>query len=142
VAGRVLRDLGMEFEPVHSMVERANTATQRVASAKISLATATQQVLKMAVEEAKRMSHHYIGTEHLLLALVRLEDGLATDIFRKLGVSPEQVRRQTRRILQENPGGSKQQAVPAGTPMHQNANVLRLLGGSTGHRFDRFSRTK
>lgn len=116
VAGRVLRDLGMEFERVHSMVERANTATQRVASAKISLATATQQVLKMAVEEAKRMSHHYIGTEHLLLALVRLEDGLATDIFRKVGISPEQVRRQTRRILQENPGGSKQQAVPAGTP--------------------------
>jgi ATP-dependent Clp protease ATP-binding subunit ClpC len=115
VAGRVLRDLGMEFERVHSMVERANTATQRVASAKISLATATQQVLKMAVEEAKRMSHHYIGTEHLLLALVRLEDGLATDIFRKVGISPEQVRRQTRRILQENPGGSKQQAVPAGT---------------------------
>ena len=54
------------------------------------------------VEEASKLGHHYIGTEHILLGLVALGEGVALDVLRKLGVTPEQVRRQTRRILQEN----------------------------------------
>jgi ATP-dependent Clp protease ATP-binding subunit ClpC len=48
------------------------------------------------------MGHHYIGTEHLLLGLMRLNEGVAIDVLRKLGVTPEQIRRQTRRVLQES----------------------------------------
>jgi ATP-dependent Clp protease ATP-binding subunit ClpC len=48
------------------------------------------------------MGHHYIGTEHLLLGLVRYGEGVAIDVLRKLGVTPEQIRRQTRRVLQES----------------------------------------
>ena len=48
------------------------------------------------------MGHHYIGTEHILLGLVRYGEGIALDVLRKLGVSPEQIRRQTRRVLQES----------------------------------------
>jgi len=48
------------------------------------------------------MGHHYIGTEHLLLGLVRYGEGVALDVLRKMGVTPEQIRRQTRRVLQES----------------------------------------
>jgi ATP-dependent Clp protease ATP-binding subunit ClpC len=61
-----------------------------------------QQVLEYAVEEARQMGHHYIGTEHILLGLVRYDEGIAMDVLRRLGVTPEQIRRQTRRVLQES----------------------------------------
>ncbi|NMB87085.1 MAG: ATP-dependent Clp protease ATP-binding subunit, partial [Chloroflexi bacterium] len=69
---------------------------------KIELSPGVQQILEFAIEEARRMGHHYIGTEHLLLGLVRLNEGRAMEVLRKLGVTPEQIRRQTRRVLQES----------------------------------------
>ena len=68
---------------------------------RIELAPETQSVLEQAVEEARRLGHHYIGTEHILLGLVRGE-GPAKDVLRKLGVTPDQIRRQTRRVLSES----------------------------------------
>ncbi len=102
VAGRVLRELGLEPARVKEMVERL-TGIGRHSGGRISLAPSTEQVLQFAVEEARRMGHHYIGTEHLLLGLVRQGEGVGIDVLRRLGVSPEQIRRQTRRILQESP---------------------------------------
>jgi len=101
VAGRVLRDLGLEPDRVREMVERLSGFGQ-YRGGKIDLSQGVQQVLEYAIDEAKKMNHHYIGTEHLLLGLVRSTEGLAMDVFRKLGVTPEQIRRQTRRVLQES----------------------------------------
>ncbi len=101
VAGRVLRELGLETERVREMLERVSGYGDNVEN-KIDLSPGLQQVLEFAIEEARRMSHHYIGTEHLLLALIRSEDGLAKEMFRKLGVTPEQIRRQTRRVMEES----------------------------------------
>ena len=101
VAGRVLRELGLESERVQEIVERL-TGTGQFRGGKLDLAPGTQQVLEYAVDEARRMGHHYIGTEHLLLGLVRYGEGVAMDVLRKLGVTPEQIRRQTRRVLQES----------------------------------------
>jgi ATP-dependent Clp protease ATP-binding subunit ClpC len=119
VAGRVLRDLGLDPARVKEMVERL-TGVGRHTGGRIELAPATEQVLQYAIEEARGMGHHYIGTEHLLLGLVRLDEGVAIDVLRRLGITPEQVRRQTRRVLQESParrmsqqpttGGRKEQA--------------------------------
>jgi len=102
VAGRVLRELGLEPPRVKEMVERL-TGIGRHSGGRIELAPGTEQVLQLAVEEARRMGHHYIGTEHLLLGLVRQGEGVGLDVLRRLGVTPEQIRRQTRRILQETP---------------------------------------
>ncbi len=113
VAGRVLRELGLEPDRVREMVERMSGFGQ-YRGGKIDLAPGTQQVLEFAIEEARRMGHHYIGTEHLLLGLVRSQDGLAMDVLRKLGVTSEQIRRQTRRILQES-STSPSTATPAST---------------------------
>jgi len=105
VAGRVLRELGLEAERVQEVIERL-TGTGQNRGGKLDLAPGTQQVLELAVEEARHMGHHYIGTEHLLLGLVQFGEGVALDVLRKLGVTPEQIRRQTKRILQETSSSS------------------------------------
>ncbi|MGD8760031.1 MAG: ATP-dependent Clp protease ATP-binding subunit, partial [Anaerolineales bacterium] len=102
VAGRVLRELGLEPARVKEMVDRLTGVGKHVGGS-IELAPGTEQVLQFAIEEARRMSHHYIGTEHLLLGLVRQAEGIGVDVLRRLGITPEQIRRQTRRILQESP---------------------------------------
>lgn len=103
VAGRVLRDLGLDQRRVEELVERMTRAGQRSPNARIDLSPGTKKVLELAVDEARRMGHHYIGTEHLLLGLVRQQEGIAIDVLKRLNVSPEEVRRQTRRVLQESP---------------------------------------
>ena len=104
VAGRVLRELGLAPARVKDVVERL-TGVGRHKGGRIVLAPGTEQVLQIAIEEARRMGHHYIGTEHLLLGLVHRGEGVGIDVLRRLGITPEQIRRQTRRILQESPTG-------------------------------------
>ncbi len=126
VAARVLRELGLEAIRVEEIVDRL-TGPGQYEGGKIDLSPGTQQVLQFAFDEAQQLGNHYISTEHLLLGLVRYGDGIALNVLRKLGVSPEQVRRQTRRVLQESSaprrsgperrvarGGEKR---PAKTPM-------------------------
>jgi ATP-dependent Clp protease ATP-binding subunit ClpC len=111
VAGRVLRDLGLEPERVREIIERLGGMGDSK-NKRLDLTAGVQQVLEFAIEEARQMGHHYIGTEHILLALVRSEEGQAMEVLKKLGVTPEQVRRQTRRVLQEG-GSSATSAKPA-----------------------------
>jgi len=119
VAGRVLRDLGLELPKVERLVEELTRATSRSSSGgQIDLSAGTKRVLELAVDEARRMGHHYIGTEHLLLGLVRQSEGVAIDVLKKLAISPEEVRRQTRRVLQESPvqqEPERKEAAKAGT---------------------------
>lgn len=109
VGGRVLRELGLDPARIKELVERL-TGVGRHKGGRIELAPGTEQVLQIAFEEARKMGHHYIGTEHLLLALVRQGEGVGLDVLRRLGITPEQVRRQTRRILQESPSRRMAQA--------------------------------
>ncbi|MBN2386400.1 MAG: ATP-dependent Clp protease ATP-binding subunit [Anaerolineales bacterium] len=100
VAGRVLRELGLETDRVREIVRRVS-GEGRHEGARIELAPETQQVLEMALGEARRMGHHYVGTEHLLLALTQA-GGAAAEVLKKLGVTEDQIRRQVRRVLQES----------------------------------------
>ena len=101
VASRVLHDLGLEPERVKEILDRLSERGERKPE-QIELGDDTARVLEEAIEEARRLGHHYIGTEHLLLGLVNASVGLSVDVLKKLGVTPEQIRRQTRRVLQEN----------------------------------------
>jgi ATP-dependent Clp protease ATP-binding subunit ClpC len=118
VAARVLRDLGLEPDRVREMVERLSGFGQNT-STNIELSPGTQQVLELAVEEARTLGHHYISTEHLLLALVRSDQELGFDVLRKLGVTAEQVKRQTRRVLQEGMSGMEAASTAAGAATPQ-----------------------
>ena len=112
VAGRVLRDLGMTPDRVREMIQRISGTPVNFDPSRIELAPETQQVLEYAVDEARRLGHHYIGTEHILLALVRIES-TGMEALRKLGVTADQIRRQTRRVLNESASSSP---TPAGGP--------------------------
>ncbi|HEY61407.1 MAG TPA: ATP-dependent Clp protease ATP-binding subunit [Anaerolineae bacterium] len=101
VAGRVLRELGLEIRQVQEIIERMS-GIGRYSVTRPELSPGTQKVLELSVEEARNMGHHYIGVEHLLLGLVDYNEGVAIDALRKLGVTPEQIRRQTHRILEGN----------------------------------------
>ena len=100
VASRVLRELGLETNRLVELVERLSEPG-RHSGGKIDLSPGTQEVLQFAFEEAKKLGKTYVSTEHLLLGLIRLEDSLAMQVLRKTGVNGEQIRRQTRRVLQE-----------------------------------------
>ncbi len=113
VAGRVLKELGLDQARVKETVQRL-TGIGRHTGGSLDLAPGTEKALQQAAEEARRMNHHYIGTEHILLGLVRQGEGVGIDVLRRLGITPEQVRRQTRRILQEGPSPrSSKRAAPA-----------------------------
>ncbi|MFN8404498.1 MAG: ATP-dependent Clp protease ATP-binding subunit [Anaerolineales bacterium] len=110
VAGRVLRELGMTSDRVREVIRRVSSGSVGFDPSRVELAGDTQQVLELAVDEARRLGHHYIGTEHILLGLVRV-DGAALEVLRRLGVTPDQIRRQTRRVLNESASASP---TPAG----------------------------
>jgi len=111
VAGRVLRELGMTSDRVREVISRVTTGSSGFDPSHVELASDTQQVLEYAVDEARRLGHHYIGTEHILLGLVRV-DSTAMEVLRRLGVTPDQIRRQTRRVLNESSAASA--PTPAG----------------------------
>ena len=117
VAGRVLRELGMTADRVREVIRRVTTPSSSFDANRVELAAETQQVLEHAVEEARRLGHQYIGTEHILLGLVRV-DSTATEVLRRLGITSDQIRRQTRRVLNESASSSP---TPAGASSSRGA---------------------
>ncbi|MBT3240547.1 MAG: ATP-dependent Clp protease ATP-binding subunit [Chloroflexi bacterium] len=105
VAARVLRELGLETSRITEIVKRLSQPGEEVTE-NIDLSPGTQEVLQYAIEEAEKLGNSYVSTEHLLLGLIRYTDGIALNVLRKLGVTPEQIRRQTRRILQSGASSS------------------------------------
>ena len=123
VAVRVLRDLGVDPKQIRERVERTVGRGQRAMYGKLSLTPRTKRVIELAVDEARRLGHHYIGTEHLLLGLVRAGEGVAVDVLRGLGVGLDKVRSQTARVMMETssqssaPSKSGRDSGDKGTPL-------------------------
>ncbi len=103
VAGRVLRSLDLTPRRVQDMVEHMVGTGSRTKSTKLELTPRTKRVLELSVDEARRLGHHYIGTEHMLLGLVRQDESVAMNILKKMGITPDQVRRETKRAIQQSP---------------------------------------
>jgi ATP-dependent Clp protease ATP-binding subunit ClpC len=129
VAGRVLRDLGMTPERVREVVLRVSGAATDFDPNHIELAAETQQVLEYAIEEARRLGHHYIGTEHILLGLIRVES-TGLEVLRRLGITADQIRRQTRRVLNES-ASSSSSPTPAGGPQPSKGGASSATGPKT-----------
>jgi len=107
VAAKVLSNLGVELTKVRSAVEFIIGRGDRAAVGEIGLTPRAKKVIELAVDEARRLSHHYIGTEHVLLGLVREGEGIAASVLESLGVNLERVRAETTRILSQSmPQGS------------------------------------
>ena len=103
MASRVLKGLGVKPKRVQQIVERISGPSRQASFGKVYLTPRTKQVIELAFDEARRLGHHYIGTEHLLLGLVRQGDGVAIDVLKSLGVSLDKVRAETTRGMMKNP---------------------------------------
>jgi ATP-dependent Clp protease ATP-binding subunit ClpA len=99
LAGRVLTYLDIELEKVRQAVEITIGRGKQAPDGDIGLTPRARKVVELAVEEASNLGHQYIGTEHLLLGLVREGEGIAAGILVSLGTTMKQVRRETLRLL-------------------------------------------
>ncbi|HEX6925469.1 MAG TPA: ATP-dependent Clp protease ATP-binding subunit [Longimicrobiaceae bacterium] len=115
VAAAVLMNLNVDLEQIHDRVEesvRKGKAT--IALGELPYTSRAKKVLEYAMAEARELNHSYVGTEHLLLGLLREEKGIAAQVLNSLGVSLEEARAQTLKLLGSDvnptqpsgPGGS------------------------------------
>ncbi len=119
VAARVLDDLGVKLSQARHAVEFIVGMGEGPPKQDQDLTARAKKVIAYAVDEAKRLNHHYIGTEHLLLGLVRNGEGVATGVLDIMGVSLEQVRTQVMRVLRQGTSGGSMERSGANTPGQQ-----------------------
>ena len=117
VAARVLSSLAVDLSKVRSAVEFIIGRGEKPAQGEIGLTPRAKKVVELAVDEARRMNHTYIGTEHLLIGLLREGEGVAAGVLESLGVTLDKVRAETHRILSHNQGsGSQSSRTRTSTP--------------------------
>ena len=129
VAAKVLANLGVELSKVRSAVEFIIGRGDRAVLGEIGLTPRAKKVIELAVDEARRLNHHYIGTEHLLLGLVREGEGIAAGVLESLGVNLERVRGETTRILSQSaPQGGQPAAAGSGARQSTRTPTVDQLG--------------
>ena len=99
VAAQVLTKMGVSLAKVRTEIEGEVQPGNDPTSGEPKLTPKAKRVLELAADEARRMRHNYIGTEHLLLALLREKDGLAATVLRRLGLNLEKARSQVMEYL-------------------------------------------
>ena len=107
VAAKVLTSLGVELTKVRSAVEFIIGRGERATPGEIGLTPRAKKVIELAVDEARRLSHNYIGTEHLLIGLLREGEGVPAGVLESLGVNLDKVRGETSRILSQSASQSQ-----------------------------------
>ena len=116
VAARVLRSLGIELNQVRSNVEFIIGRGERIVLGEIGLTPRAKKVVELAVDEARRLKHDYIGTGHLLLGMMREGGGIAAGVLESLGANMQKVRAHTLllldRIHKNNPPNQGNEETP------------------------------
>src|SRR5438309_940809 len=130
VAARVLDSLGVELSKVRTAVEfiigRGDSTTS---PSEITLSPRTKKVIELAIDEARKLGHSHVGTEHLLLGLVREGEGIASGVLESLGVSLEKVRHQVIATLgQQHPTAAGEPAAAGGKQAASKTPTLDQLG--------------
>ncbi|MFM2033038.1 MAG: hypothetical protein RLZZ297_1803, partial [Chloroflexota bacterium] len=106
VAARVLEDLGVQLAQTRHSVEFIVGIGEGEARPDKELSARAKNVITLSIDEAKRLGHNYIGTEHILLGLIRNGEGVATGVLDMLGVSLEQIRTNVMRVIRQGGTGS------------------------------------
>jgi excisionase family DNA binding protein len=102
VAGQVLNNLGADMQQLRQDIEKIiGRGDSDVTNANIPLTPRVKRVIELAVDEARHLQHQFLGTEHLLLGLVREGEGIAARVLRERGIEMERVRAETLRVLQQ-----------------------------------------
>ena len=113
VAAKALESLGISLEAVRSQVEEIIGQGQQAPSGHIPFTPRAKKVLELSLREALQLGHNYIGTEHILLGLIREGEGVAAQVLVKLGADLTRVRQQVIQLLS---GYQGKEAEATGTP--------------------------
>ncbi|WP_314038181.1 ATP-dependent Clp protease ATP-binding subunit [Dietzia sp. CH92] len=113
VAAKALESLGISLEAVRSQVEEIIGQGQQAPSGHIPFTPRAKKVLELSLREALQLGHNYIGTEHILLGLIREGEGVAAQVLVKLGADLTRVRQQVIQLLS---GYQGKEAEASGTP--------------------------
>ena len=124
VAAKGLESLGISLEAVRSQVEEIIGQGQQAPSGHIPFTPRAKKVLELSLREALQLGHNYIGTEHILLGLIREGEGVAAQVLVKLGADLSRVRQQVIQLLS---GYQGKEAVTAGGPAEGQASTSLVL---------------
>ncbi len=125
VAARVLNNMNVNLQKIRSAVEFIiGRGDNPVSGENIGLTPRAKKVIELAVDEARRMNHQYIGTEHLLIGLLREGDGVAAGVLESLGVTLEKARAESQRVV----GQSSSTGVNPGSRSSSRTPTLDQLG--------------
>jgi hypothetical protein len=137
VAVNVLRKLGLDLETVRLEVEKqVGMGPDQKMAGMIPYTPRVKKVLALAQKEAKALNHTYLGTEHILLGLLREGDGVAARVLRNLDVDIEQTRQQILRALDPNFSAASEDTKPSEIPQHSAEATPQLDAVDTSKRYD------
>ncbi len=106
IAATVLMNLGLDLDAIRQAVENMVAHTGGTLTiGEIPFTSNAKRVLELSVDEARQMGHNYVGTEHLLLGLIREGEGVAAKVLMDMGVDRKKVREETMRLLGTSPSG-------------------------------------
>ncbi|MBN1256534.1 MAG: AAA family ATPase, partial [Planctomycetes bacterium] len=122
VAANVLENLNIDLEKVRLEVEKYVSASTETMSSATSLpfTPKAKKVLEFAMDEARSLEHNYIGTEHLLLGLLREQEGMAAQVLLNLNIKLEDVRAEVMDLLGAEPMTEQQQAEASSAPSSES----------------------
>jgi ATP-dependent Clp protease ATP-binding subunit ClpC len=124
VAAKALESLGISLEGVRAQVEEIIGQGQQAPSGHIPFTPRAKKVLELSLREALQLGHNYIGTEHILLGLIREGEGVAAQVLVKLGADLNRVRQQVIQLLS---GYQGKEAVQAGGPAEGTPSTSLVL---------------
>jgi ATP-dependent Clp protease ATP-binding subunit ClpA len=107
VAAKALESLGISLEAVRAQVEEIIGQGQSAPTGHIPFTPRAKKVLELSLREALQLGHNYIGTEHILLGLIREGEGVAAQVLVKLGADLSRVRQQVVQLLSGYAGGEQ-----------------------------------
>jgi ATP-dependent Clp protease ATP-binding subunit ClpC len=116
LAARVLESLDITVEEVRAQVARIVGQGDEVTTGQIPFTPRAKKVLELALREALSLGHNYIGTEHILLGLVRENDGVAARILLDVGVGAQAIRDEVLGLLSNEPRAAGRSEVRVGAP--------------------------
>ncbi|HZA27296.1 MAG TPA: Clp protease N-terminal domain-containing protein, partial [Actinomycetota bacterium] len=125
VAAKALESLGISLEAVRQQVEEIIGQGQSAPTGHIPFTPRAKKVLELSLREALQLGHNYIGTEHILLGLIREGEGVAAQVLQKLGADLNRVRQQVIQLLSGYTGGKE--TAPGEAPP-QGSMVLDQFG--------------
>jgi ATP-dependent Clp protease ATP-binding subunit ClpC len=129
VAYRVLRDLGIEENVVFAAMQQGDS--ELPADRELRLGEDIKKTLEFAIEEAEKDQSPMVGTEHILLGLSRDTEFKGMDILIRFGITPEQLRRHTNRVLRDaKEAGEQRQERPEGREERRSKSEAEGVGGS------------